>query len=177
MAARDPGAMRPWRRSVGGILIGLCLAGISSHACAQTPARVPEARDLGADSGRSQELGAPLVLVVTREECGYCTLLKTTVIMPMILSGEYETRAVIRELNIDDRGDVRDFAGQRVSPFAVANRYDALLTPTILILGPGGREVAPRLVGINNEQMYLWYLDRAIEEGAAAMAASDMVGP
>jgi hypothetical protein len=166
----------PWQ-FMGGIFLCLCLAGGPGRAGAPIPPKVTEARDLGVDGGRSQELGAPIVLVVTREDCGYCARLKTAVIVPMILSGEYEDRAIIRELNIDARDAVRDFGGRRVSPFAVANRYDALLTPTVLILGPDGGEVAPRLVGINNEQMYLWYLDRAIEEGAGALAGPALALP
>jgi thioredoxin-related protein len=169
--------MSALRRFAGSVFVFLCLAGVSFQASAQPSARVPEAGDLVSDSGRSRDLGAPIVLVVTREECGYCSLLKSTVIVPMILSGEYEGRALIRELNIDATDEVTDFGGRRVSPFAVADRHDALLTPTVLILGPGGEEVAPRLVGINNEQMYLWYLDRAIEVGAAAIAASGALTP
>lgn len=169
--------MRPVCRYVVGLIVCLCLAGGASPAYAESAARVPEARDLAVDSARSRELGAPIVLVVTREDCGYCSLLKSSVIIPMILSREYEERALIRELNIDATDEVTDFGGRRVAPFAVADRRDALLTPTVLILGPGGEEVAPRLVGINNEQMYLWYLDRAIEEGAAAMAASGAAMP
>ncbi len=160
--------MAPW-------LLGAVLASGLDTAGAQPP--VPEAHDLRADGGTSRERDAPIVLVVTREDCGYCALLKTAVIVPMILSNEYEERALIRELCIDSGPDVVDFRGRTVSPFAVANGYDALFTPTVLILGPDGSEVAPRLVGINNKQMYLWYLDRAIEEGTAEMIRAGQGGP
>lgn len=158
-----------WRLSVA--VLGLALLPGTAPSMAMERPEVPAARDLAADGGLSRALAAPIVLVVTRAECGYCELLKSSVIVPMIISGEYRDRAVIRELNIDSNGAVADFSGREASPFAVANRYDALLTPTVLILGPDGAEVAPRLVGINNELMYLWYLDRALEVGAAALAA------
>lgn len=87
----------------------------------------------------------------------------------MIISREYEDRAIIREVNIDAGTQVVNFEGRKVSPFSVANGYDALLTPTVLIVGPDGTELAKRLIGINNVDMYLWYLDRALEEGAAAV--------
>jgi len=169
--------MRFSGQSICGIILCLCLAGGPGHAGAPIPPEVPEARDLGVDSGRSRDIGIPILVVVTREQCGYCALLKREVIVPMILSGEYEDRVIIRELNIDDRGEVTDFGGRRVSPFAVADRYGALLTPTVLVLGPDGREVAPRVVGVNNVQMYLWYLDRAIEEGTAELAGSGVMTP
>ncbi len=169
--------MRSFRQFIGGIFLCLCLAGGPVQAGAPIPPDVPEARDLGLDSGRSRDLGIPILVVVTREECGYCALLKRAVIVPMILSGEYVDRVIIRELNIDGRGDVMDFGGRRVSPFAVADRYGALLTPTVLVLGPEGREVAPRLVGVNNVHMYLWYLDQAIEEGTAEITGSVVMTP
>ena len=168
--------MRPLYRLLV-VILSLWVTVAVAAADLPPPPQVPEARDLAQDAGRSRESGVPVLLVVTREECGYCSLLKSSVIVPMILSGEYVERAIIRELNIDSRGEVTDFGGRAVSPFAVANRYDALLTPTVLILGPGGEEIAPRLVGINNDQMYLWYLDRALEEGAAALADREVATP
>jgi len=159
------------------VILALWVTAAAAAADIRPPPEVPEARDLAGDAEQSRELGVPVLLVVTREECGYCSLLKSSVIAPMIMSGEYEDRAIIRELDIDSRDVVTDFGGRTVSPFAVANRYDALLTPTVLILGPDGGEIASRLVGINNEQMYLWYLDRALEEGAAALAVREMASP
>lgn len=110
------------------------------------------------------------MLVFTREECDFCELLKSAVVKPMILSGEYEDRAIIREVMIDNGPDVVDFQGRTVSPFSVADGFDALLTPTVVIVGPEGEELARRLVGINNVDMYLWYVDKSLAEGAAAIA-------
>jgi thioredoxin-related protein len=132
-------------------------------------ATVPVARDLPADGALAGERRIPILLLFTREDCGYCELLKRSVILPMIISGEYEGRVVIREVIVDDPGDLRDFAGRRVSPFAVADRYDALLTPTVLFVGPDGRALTERLVGINNEEMYLWYLDRALDDATTVL--------
>ncbi len=125
-------------------------------------AGVPPATDLRADASAASAAGLPMLLVVTREDCGFCALLKRTVIVPMILSGEYETRVIIRELNIDAEAPVVDFDGSRVTTFAVANRYDAVFTPTVLLVGPQGEELHDRLLGINNHEMYLYYLDQAI---------------
>ena len=90
----------------------------------------------------------------------------------MIISGEYEDRVLIREVVVDDAGDLTDFAGRKVSPFAVADRYDALLTPTVLLVGPDGRVLVDRMIGISNEEMYLWYLDRALDNATAVLRGS-----
>lgn len=142
----------------------LCLLTATAGA-----ATVPIARDLPADGALAGERRIPILLLFTREDCGYCELLKRSVILPMIISGEYEGRVVIREVIVDGPGDLTDFMGRRVSPFAVADRYDALLTPTVLFVGPDGRALTERLVGINNEEMYLWYLDRALDDATTAL--------
>lgn len=148
------------------IVLGAMLV---SDAASLADAGVPQATDLSADASAASAAGTPLLLVVTREECGYCALLKRAVIVPMILSGEYEARVIIRELNIDSETPVVDFDGRSVSPFAVANRYDALLTPTVLLVGPQGEDLHERLLGINNEEMYLHYLDEAIDRATARL--------
>ncbi len=130
-------------------------------------ADMPQAVDLSADAGRASASGVPLLLVVTREDCGFCERLKRRVVVPMILSDEYETRVIIRELNIDSDSPVIDFDGRSVRPFSVADRYDALFTPTVLLVGPRGEDLDERLIGINNDEMYLFYLDQAIERAAA----------
>jgi thioredoxin-related protein len=104
------------------------------------------------------------MLLVTRKDCGYCQLLKRVVIRPMIISGEYVDRVLIREVMIDAESTLVDFDGKTVSPFAVANRYEALLTPTVLLVGGEGRVLVDKLVGISNQDMYLWYLDNALAD-------------
>ena len=153
----------PW------LMTALVLAG---SAAASEQASVPLAADLAADARLAANTGRPLMLVFTREECGYCALLKRAVIVPMIISGEYEGRVIIRELMIDTGPDLLDFGGQRVSPFAVADRYDSFFAPVVLMVGPDGEELHERLIGISNEEMYLFYLDRAIEKATAALGAS-----
>jgi thioredoxin-related protein len=146
-------------------------------ACADaSPAEVPQALDLASDGLLAQAHGVPIMLVFTREECDFCELLKSAVVQPMILSGEYEDRAIIREVMIDKGPDLVDFEGRTVSPFSVANDFDALLSPTVVFVGPGGREVGKRLIGINNVDMYLWYLDKSLAEGAQAISRAPVDG-
>ena len=142
-------------------IVVLCFSFVTAAADSTT---VPVARDLQADGRVSRQQGIPIMLLVTRKDCGYCKLLKRAVVHPMIISGEYVDRVLIREVIVDGESDLVDFDGMTVSPFAVADRYDALLTPTVLLVGRDGRVLADKLVGINNEEMYLWYLDSALAD-------------
>lgn len=142
-------------------IVALCLL-FGVAGADDTP--VPMARDLQADERVSRQQGIPIMLLVTREDCGYCQLLKRVVIRPMIISGEYVDRVLIREVMIDAESTLVDFDGKTVSPFAVANRYNALLTPTVLLVGGDGRVLVDKLIGISNQDMYLWYLDNALAD-------------
>ena len=142
----------------------------ASAAVAQAPAAtIMAAVDLGADSGQARQQGIPLLLVVTRELCGYCDQLKAQILRPMLLSGEYEDLIILRELNIDSETPIRGFDGRAASGYSVASGYDALFTPTVLFLGPEGEEVAQRMIGINTVEMYGYYLDQAIAGATAAI--------
>lgn len=142
-------------------IVVMCL---SFAAVAADSTTVPVARDLQADGRVSRQQGIPIMLLVTRSDCGYCSLLKRAVVHPMIISGEYVDRVLIREVIIDGAGDLVDFDGTTVSPFAVADRHNALLTPTVLLVGHDGRVLVDKLIGISNEEMYLWYLDNALAD-------------
>lgn len=148
--------------AVTGFRVIVIAAVLASTAASADGVSVPCAADLSADASRASAAGLPMILIVTREDCGHCALLKRAVIVPMILSGEYEARVIIRELNIDAQTPVVDFDGRRLTPLAIANRYDAMFTPTVLLVGPQGEELHERLLGINNDEMYLYYLDQAI---------------
>lgn len=150
-------------------IVIMCLSFVAAAADSTT---VPVARDLQADGRVSRQQGIPIMLLVTRKDCGYCKLLKRAVVRPMLISGEYVDRVLIREVIIDGESDLVDFDGTTVSPFAVADRYDALLTPTVLLVGRDGRVLADKLVGISNEEMYLWYLDRALADATQILRSN-----
>lgn len=173
MARRFERAVIFGRRVGGRVLRWLLMAlVIAGNAAASEDRSVPLAADLAADARLAAATGRPLMLVFTREQCGYCALLKRAVIVPMIISGEYEDRVIIRELVIDTGSDLLDFGGDQVSPFAVADRYEAFFAPVVLMVGPEGEELHERLIGISNEELYLFYLDQAIERATETLRLS-----
>lgn len=145
-----------------GLFLWAVVCGLAMSTAIADELSVVEASDLSVDARLVESRRIPLLLLFSREDCGYCELLKRAVIIPMILSGEYDNRVIIREIFIDRPSPLVDFAGREVSPFAIANRYDAFLTPAVVLVGPAGAELGERLLGISNEDMYLFYLDQAI---------------
>ena len=133
---------------------------------------IPAAADLAADGRESARRAVPLLLAVTRVECGYCATLKREILRPMIIAGDHPERVLIRELNLDSTSSITGFDGRPASCWSVANGYGALFSPTVLLVGPGGTELTDRIIGLNTPEMYGWYLDRAIETATRVLAVS-----
>jgi len=153
------------------LLAVLISAGLSAPLLADdeplndaTEVLVPKATDLARDGRLSSERDLPIMLVFTADYCSFCTLLEEEFIKPMIISHDYDDKVIIRSLAIDGFDDIRNFDGQPVSPDSYADSHNIFLTPTILFLDKHGRELAPRMIGINTVEMYGWHLDKAIDD-------------
>ena len=134
------------------------------------PPSLHHAENLGNTGVKAREQSIPVVLVVTEADCPYCMKLKREVINPILISGDYRQRAIFRELRMRPEYSLQDFTGEPVQSSALARRYSVSVVPTVLFLGPDGGEQAKRLIGINNVEMYGYYLDQAIQTATAAMA-------
>lgn len=146
-----------------GLLALLFAAGPLADA---SQVEIPAAADLHADAAVAEAEAIPIMLLVSQTYCGYCDQLKDWIIRPMILSGDYEGRVIIRELKVDSFRPVRDFTGEPRDPAKISAGYKAYLTPTLLFLGPDGEELTERIRGINTPEMFGYYVDEAIATAA-----------
>lgn len=165
-----PRAARLARLGMAALLAGVvCAAGVPRAGAAE----VVEARDLRGLGQAARAERLPILLVVTQSFCSYCEKLEREILTPMILSGEYRHRVIIRELVSDAGNSVRDFDGRPVHAADIAARYGAWVTPTLLFLDDRGREIAPRIRGINTPELYGYYVDAAIDEARRRMRGHD----
>jgi len=128
-----------------------------------------EARDMSADGRLARKGGMPILLLVSQLTCPYCEQIKREILHPMVVAGDYRGALLIRELYMDTHGRIRDFKGRYVGNSQFAYGYDVHLTPTLLFLGPDGRELTKRMVGINTPEFYSYYVDQAIQSAIAAL--------
>ena len=151
-----------------GAILGIALA---AAAAAGEPPRVPVAEDLAAAGRAAEGSGRALMLVFSASDCGYCHVLDREILEPMVRSGEYDGTVLIRKVMLDPGESVRDFGGREVETHRLADRYGVFVTPTVLFVDAAGRELAPRLVGINTVELYGAYLDEAIARAVARVRA------
>ena len=116
---------------------------------------------LGADSGKTRR---PILLLMSQEDCPFCIRLKHEILNPMVLSGDYDSRIIMRELMIDAISEPRGFDGYELDASIIASEYEVRVTPTMLFLGPDGKELTKRIVGINTVELFSFYVDQAIDK-------------
>ena len=133
---------------------------------------VPLMQDWAADAALARQRGIPLLVLMAADYCSYCQYIEKHFLKPMIISGDYRDKVIIRVFYIDGFTPVKDFDGRSVMPDEVAARYQVTLTPTVLLLGPHGEELAQRLVGISSKDFYGAYLDQRIETAGEKMRAA-----
>lgn len=127
-------------------------------------------------SKEMKEKNLGLVLMLHAEHCPYCALMENEILSPMVRSGEYDKKVLIRKLQIDEARDVIDFSGKTVEPSDISGRYNAFLTPTLVFLDYQGNERIKQMVGINTVEMFGAYLDVEIDKLTQKLVAGNPTG-
>jgi len=114
-----------------------------------------------------------ILISVTQEHCPFCRKIKEEILKPMLLSGEYGDKVLIRELSIDPGETVTDFEGNERMAADFADGYQVWVTPTLLFLGPDGTEMTQRMLGVQTVEMYGYYVDQSIEQALQRLHDTD----
>lgn len=138
------------------------LSGAARVAHADTP--LPPLRNLQTSVAEAVAKHQPLIVMFSLPSCPYCEKLRRTQYQFLVKQGY-----VVRQVDINDRSRIVGFNGQPTSGARLATQYDVHLAPTVLFFGPGGKEIAPRIVGALTEDFYGAYLDRSLHIAEQAL--------
>jgi thioredoxin-related protein len=133
------------------------------------PGAALEVRDLASLSTHASEHSLPILLLMSASDCRYCELLKEEIIFPMLKSGHYQDKVIIREFMIDANGMVMNFDGKVTNPSGVSEKYNVAVTPTILFLDPDGLQLEERIVGVSNIDFVSHYIDKNVDRALQSM--------
>ncbi len=150
------------------LLLILSLGAVSA-AYAADAIEVKETKDFNRLAKESDQKRLPILLMFSAEYCGYCERVEEEFLKPMLRSGDYEDKVLIRKIKIDGFDDIRDFDGKQISIDAFTSRYNVVVTPTVAFLDGNGAQLAPKRVGLSTPDFYGGYLDQSID------AALDML--
>jgi thioredoxin-related protein len=141
------------------------LLALSTLACA-APC-LEEANDLKAlaDDARAHKLA--ILIEFSVADCEYCEFVENDVLKPMLKSGDYRQKVLIRRLRFDTGASLKNFSGAQVKVREFAQRYGVRLAPTLVLLDAQGQPLSAPLVGVGSRDWYAMKLDAAIEEAGA----------
>lgn len=139
------------------------LFALSSNASEIESALIEES-DFQTLSQEMKEKSLGLVLMLHAEFCPYCELMENEILSPMVKSGDYDKRIVLRKLQIDEARDIKDFSGKVMEPSDLSDQYDVTVTPTLVFLNYLGNEKNEKMVGINTVELFGAYLDIEIDK-------------
>lgn len=123
--------------------------------------------NLKQDASLAKRQRTPILIAFFASYCEWCERVELEFLRPMLLSGEYRDKVIIRKLETDSYGQFTGLDGKPVKAGQFAYHYDAYLTPTLVFVDHHGNELAKRMVGLTTPEMYGGYLDNAIDEALA----------
>src|ERR1035438_9494620 len=112
-------------------------------------AGVPPAVDLAADARLMREKRLPMLVFFSRNGCPWCEQARREYIGP--LAADPDTRALVRQVDVDRDTPLTDFAGRPTGHRAFARKHHVHLAPTLMFFGPDGETLAEAIVGFRLE--------------------------
>ncbi len=107
--------------------------------------------------------GAPVLVVFTAADCGYCARLKSEVLEPLREAATNDGAPLVREYRTNTQGKVLDFDGSRTRARTFLRRYDVFAVPTAVLLDANGRRLGEPIVGFDNAENYRRLLEAELE--------------
>lgn len=138
-----------------------CASGLSVAA----PATLPTTVSLPQDLAQALKKGNPLLVMVSLDGCPFCKIARENYLVPL---REQQGLTVV-QIDMRNRQAVRDFKGASPTQDELIRSWGVRVAPTVLFFGPGGVEVAERLVGGYIPDFYGAYLDDRLRIAHAAL--------
>lgn len=131
---------------------------------AQGRVELARAVDLPRELSRALSAGRPLIVMVSLDGCPFCRAVRDSHLGPL----RDEQRQPMVQLDMRSPQAVVALDGSATTHGALIRTLRADVAPTLLFIGPGGREVAPRLTGFMAD-FYGAYLDDRVDAALKAV--------
>jgi len=136
-------------------LLGLGASGVApARAAGKT---LPLSASLPDELARALKARQPLVVMVSLHRCPWCEEVRNNYLAPM----RAQERLPVVQVDMLSPRQTRDLQGAPTTHEALVRAWDVKVAPTVLFLGPQGKEVDDRLVG-GSPDFYSAYLDRRL---------------
>lgn len=155
------------------VILSLVLAaGISTAVAAEEelkPVTLKHLENYQAEALEMNKSKLPMLLTFVADYCPYCETVKEEFLKPMLRSGDYGDRVVMRQLDITSGEEIVLVNGKKQYASDFAEEHKVIVTPTVLFLDAEGKELNERLVGITTVDYYGGFLDEGINASLEAL--------
>ncbi|MCP5184983.1 MAG: hypothetical protein H6993_13535 [Pseudomonadales bacterium] len=110
------------------------------------------------------------LLFLALSDCTVCLRMEREVFHPLLRSGALLKRAQITHLLLDDPRTLIGFDGQYVTADALAERYAARVTPTLLFLDARGEPLQPPIVGYTSPDSVAARIEQALDRARGTLS-------
>jgi thioredoxin-related protein len=150
-------------------LFSICL-GLLVSSFARASEAIPLAINLAEDGKVQQHTNRSILLYVSAPHCVFCKKLEKEVLFPLIRSGEYQDKIILRKIDWTSSTPIKNFSGNSMIPKAFLKDYNIQITPTLLFLDANGNQIIERLLGYRGGEFFWYYFDVAIEKANKRLA-------
>jgi len=154
------------RRSLLAIGGGVA-ASLAAPAAWSAASALPAPKSMADELARALKLGQPLVVMVSLDRCPFCRVARDSYLVPLMR----QEGVPVVQIDMRTAMAVRDFRQAAMTHDELARGWGIKVAPTVLFFGPGGKEVAERLVGGYIPDFYGAYLDERMQAARAAIKA------
>lgn len=128
-------------------------------------AEVREIVNFQKEGAAAARCGLPILIMFSSAECPYCVRVEEDFLEPMLISGDYEERVIIRKVRLDrPTRAITDFDGSAATVGDLTERYDIMVMPTLIYVDGSGKELAQRQVGMTTPDYFGGYIDQRIAD-------------
>ena len=121
-------------------------------------------KDIRDTARQAQSRKLPILIMFGTDECPYCKLLKEDFLIPILISGDYTDKVIIREAHIAYGETITDFSGKTISMDQFRARYGVTLFPTMVFVDSNGQTLIKNIIGITTPSLFGGTLDDSIDE-------------
>ncbi|MCK5661871.1 MAG: thioredoxin fold domain-containing protein [Thiotrichaceae bacterium] len=148
------------------------LAAHSAHAGKTKLKQITDIRDT---ARQAEAENLPILMMFGTDQCPYCKLLKEDFLIPMIISGDYADKIILREVHISSQSGLMDFSGKKISSSEFARRYNVRLYPTMVFIDSNGQMLVENIIGITTPSLFGGTLDDQIDRAFSRLRKNHLL--